>query len=221
MKQPCIAIDGPAGAGKSTVAKAVARHLNWIYIDTGAMYRAVTLKVLERGLDPTDERAVVKIAEESEIILENGAVWLDGRDVSLEIRSPEVDRHVSFISSMEGVRERLVHLQRQIAENRPVVMDGRDIGTVVFPQAAYKFYLTASVKERAKRRWLQQRESHAPVSLDVLESEIARRDRIDSSRKHSPLTRASDARLIDTDGMTERQVVEAILVIVKSSLEEA
>lgn len=219
-----IAIDGPAGAGKSTVAKLVARELGLLYVDTGAMYRAITVRALRSGSDLTDAEAVTRLAEASEVRLvapqEEGGqlvVLLNGEDVTSDIRRPEVNRAVSLVAKIPGVRAELVRMQRQLAEEGGVVMDGRDIGTVVLPEADFKFFLTADLAERARRRARDLEAQGFDHSLGAVTDEVARRDRIDSEREASPLRRAEDAVLLDSTALTVEQVVEAILAAVRGS----
>ncbi|WP_073257821.1 (d)CMP kinase [Caldanaerovirga acetigignens] len=208
-----VAIDGPAGAGKSTVAKMIAERLNLVYVDTGAMYRAITLKALERG--NFSKQGIKKIAEESTIELINGRVYLDGRDVTEEIRNPSVDEKVSTVASIPQVRKRLVEIQRQMAKNYGVVMDGRDIGTTVLPNAKYKFYLTADIKIRAKRRYEEMLNKGIKRDLEKVEQELAQRDKQDMERAYSPLKVAEDAVVIDTSSKTPEEVVNEILDYIK------
>ncbi|MCG0276081.1 MAG: (d)CMP kinase [Thermosediminibacteraceae bacterium] len=208
-----IAIDGPAGAGKSTVAKVIAKRLNLTYVDTGAMYRAITLKALEKGSLKKEE--VIKIAEESIIEIKEGRVYLDGRDVTEEIRKPSIDEKVSLIASIPQVRNRLVEIQRKMAENYGVVMDGRDIGTTVLPNAKYKFFLTADLKVRAKRRYEELVNKGIKTDLKKVEEELTKRDKQDMEREHSPLKVAEDAVIIDTSDKTPEEVVEEILSYIK------
>jgi len=206
-----VAIDGPAGAGKSTVAKLLAHRLGFLYIDTGAMYRALTLKVLREGIRSTDDEAVGSLAGKVKIDLvpsENGLrVFLDGEDVTDEIRSPEVSRHVSYVARIYAVRERMTALQREMARNGKVVMEGRDIGTCVLPEADHKFFVTASVRERARRRQGDLRLQGHDIDLETLVQEIEKRDYIDSTREVAPLKPALDAKVIDTTGKTVEEVV--------------
>lgn len=209
----CIAIDGPAGAGKSTVAKRVAQHWGLLYIDTGAMYRSVTLKALELGLDLNQTDELTKLASQTSIKLLPGqkqTVLLDGRDVTEEIRTPEVTRHVSIVAKNPGVRGELVKRQREMARETGVVMDGRDIGTVVLPHANAKFFLTASAEERARRRAKELEDNGYTVDIQKLTKEIEERDYMDSHREVSPLIPAADAVIIDSSGMNIEEVVEAI-----------
>lgn len=208
-----VAIDGPAGAGKSTVAKMIAEKLNLVYVDTGAMYRAITLKALERG--NFSKQGIIKIAEESTIEIINGRIYLDGRDVTEEIRKPSVDEKVSTVASIPQVRKRLVEIQRQMAKNSGVVMDGRDIGTTVLPNAKYKFYLTADIKIRAKRRYEEMLNKGIKSDLEKVEQELAQRDKQDMERECSPLKVAEDAVIIDTSHKTPEEVVNEILNYIK------
>lgn len=210
-----IAIDGPAGAGKSTVARAVAQRLGYLYIDTGAMYRALTLKALRHGLAGEDTAGLGALAAATVISLEQRPdgvrVLLDGEDVTQAIRDPEVTHHVSAVSAVAAVRERLVEFQREVARGGGVVMDGRDIGSHVLPEADRKFFVTASLAERADRRRRELATAGHAVSPAELEAEIARRDHLDSTRAVSPLVRVPDAVLIDTTGLTVDEVVNRIL----------
>ncbi len=225
MKNHIIAIDGPAGAGKSTTARIVAKRLGWLYVDTGAMYRAATLAVLRGGIDPANEKEVTTLVDSVEIILEPAdegiRVMVDGEDVSVEIRSPEVTASVSRVSSYAGVRSRLVALQRKLASSRSVVMDGRDIGTVVFPDADVKIFLVASIDERARRRTMELRASGRPAEQAAIEAELAARDAFDSGRAVSPLRQAPDAIPLDTTGLTIEQQVARVLEIATQRIEVA
>ena len=182
-----IAIDGPSGAGKSSVAKKLAAKLNIDYIDTGAMYRAVAYKMLREGIGIEDREALKAMLENIHIDFSRGETILDDEVISEKIRTPEISKLASDASALPEVREKLVSLQRAMGESKSVVMDGRDIGTVVFPKAKYKFFLTATVKERAKRRWLELREKGLDVELDDVEADIIQRDHNDSTRALNPL----------------------------------
>jgi len=209
-----VAIDGPAGAGKSTVARLVAQKLSYIYVDTGAMYRAITWYMIREDISSEDYDKVCQKVHNMviELIPEKDVqkVLINGEDVTPHIRSLQVNSLVSQYSKIEGVRSRLSHLQRQMALRKGVVMDGRDIGTTVLPDAEVKIFMTASVEERALRRYKEMRDTEA-VSLQQLEKDIAMRDRLDESREISPLRRAEDAILLDTTSMNIHQVVEAIV----------
>jgi cytidylate kinase len=209
-----IAIDGPAGAGKSTVARMVAKSLQFIYVDTGAMYRAVTLKALESGLSIEDNDRVGRLANELDIVLlpgsDNQLVLVDGEDVTAKLRSLEINRSVSYVARLEAVRKRMADLQRRMALEKGVVMDGRDIGTHVLPNAELKVFLTASPRERASRRFRELGPDDG-ITLDQLENEIAQRDRLDQEREIAPLLQARDARLIDSTGRTVDEVAEEIV----------
>jgi len=204
-----IAIDGPAGAGKSTIAKLIAEHLNYIYIDSGAMYRAITLKALNLGIDLEDEQKY-GFVKNTEFKFLEGILFMDGEDVSHDIRENVVSNNVSLVSSYFFVREELVMAQQILAKNHNVVMDGRDIGYKVLPDAKYKFYLTASIKKRAERRNLDNQERKIESNLEVIEKEIERRDFLDTTRKYSPLKAADDAVIIDTSDLAIDQVVKLI-----------
>lgn len=218
-KKIVVAIDGPAGAGKSTVAKILAEKLHCTYIDTGAMYRAVALEILESKDRPTEdeiEELAKKILETIKIDLtfEDGVtrVFTNGREVSEEIRTPRVSQLVPYVASLDFVREKLVELQRKMSRDKSVVLDGRDIGTVVLPDANVKIFLTASIEERARRRFEELKSKGIPsVDLETLQREIAARDRADIERKNSPLKQAPDAIRIDSTYDRIDQVVDMIL----------
>ena len=211
-----IAVDGPAGAGKSTVSKIVAAKLGYTYIDTGAMYRAVGLKFL-RSSKNFDENILAEIMRDIEITLDkNAKVFLDGEDVTKEIRTPEVSKLASDVSKYGFVRQKLTELQREMARQGSVIMDGRDIGTQVLPNADVKIFLTASLSERARRRFEELKAKGQDVTLDAVESEIAFRDKQDSEREIAPLAKADDAVLIDSTNMTVDDVVNSILKLAES-----
>ncbi len=213
MKYTHIAIDGPAGAGKSTIAKIVADELNFTYIDTGAMYRAITLKALKLGIDISKEENYVFL-ENTSIDFYDNKIFLDGVDVSKEIRRPIIDKNVSEVSAFGYVRNRLVKFQREIASHSNVVMDGRDIGSVVLPNADLKVFLTAKVETRAQRRYLELiEELKSKTTIEDLINEIRRRDDYDTNRKISPLKKASDAIEIDTSDMNIEEVSKKIIYL--------
>lgn len=215
MKKLIIAIDGPAGAGKSTVAQIVARQLKYTYIDTGAMYRAVTWQVMQSDVDASDAEAVQKTVSAMQIGLQyvNGKmrVTANGVDITEEIRLPEVSRVVSEVAKLAVVRTAMLTLQQQMALQGGVVMDGRDIGTHVLPNADLKIFLTASIEERAKRRWLELAAKGVSVELKDLQEEIYSRDKADSERTVAPLVQAKDAILLDTTELSIDGAVNAIL----------
>ncbi|WP_010273897.1 (d)CMP kinase [Paenibacillus senegalensis] len=208
-----VALDGPAGAGKSTVARMVAHKLGYIYVDTGAMYRAVTWKALQSGLDITDESSVRDCVERMHLVLHPGEtgqqVIVDGENITTFIRSSEVNQAVSQISQIPSVRQRLVQMQKQMAANKGVVMDGRDIGTSVLPDAEVKVFLTANPRVRAERRYAELEQPE--MTLEELEEEIKRRDDIDRNREVSPLREAEDAYHLDSSEMSLQEVVDAVL----------
>jgi len=218
-----IAIDGPAASGKSTVAKAVARRLGVRHLDTGAMYRAVTWLALERGVSTGDAEALARIAEENPVSFEYlsdgpiaDVVRIAGHDVTTAVRTPDVDADVSAVSAVSAVREALVARQRELADARDVVAEGRDIGTVVFPLAEVKVFLTASAQERARRRRIDLAGQGVEVDEAEVQARLERRDAYDSSREVSPLAAAGDATLLDTTGLTVEQVVDAIEALVEA-----
>jgi cytidylate kinase len=223
LRNIVIAIDGPAAAGKSSTARLVAGKLGYLHIDTGAMYRAMTLKALRSGVDIENVKAIEALAETSRIQLERNAnfprVLLDGEDVTEEIRRPEVDRAVSAVSSYGGVREVMVRLQREMGSRGGIVLEGRDIGTVVFPDAELKIYMVANVDERARRRQKELEEQGIETNLDSLVQDIIQRDEKDSSRSLSPLRRADDAVVLDTSTMTIMQQVEFIVEKAKERIQ--
>ena len=210
-----IAVDGPAGAGKSTVSKIVAAELGYTYIDTGAMYRAVGLKIFESGQSLT-EKFLAEVTEKIEIELDESArVFVNGEEVTKKIRTPEVSRLASDVSKFDFVRKKLTELQRKMAEQGKVIMDGRDIGTVVLPNADLKIFLTASIEERARRRFEELTAKGQAVELSAIEKEIAARDKQDSERKIAPLKKADDAVLLDTTNLTIKEVVDKILELAR------
>ncbi len=215
MNYKCIAIDGPAGSGKSTIAKKIANLLGWTYIDTGAMYRAITLKILSANISLEDISGIQLLLNNTQIEFDKSNIFLDGRDVTSQIRSEKIDKNVSAVSAISEIRLKLVQLQREYAVDHPVVMDGRDIGTIVFPDAKYKFFLTASPEERARRRYNQLFDKGISIPIEQIFNNIVRRDNMDSTREISPLKKASDAHLIDTDKLDIGEVVEVIMSYIK------
>lgn len=214
-----IALDGPAGAGKSTIARRVAEQLGILYLDTGAMYRAIGIKALNLGLPAKDEAAVGTMLQSTDLDIRfvNGTqeVWLDGVNVSEAIRTPEASRAASDVSTLPVVRRALVDMQRKIASRQSLVMDGRDIGTHVLPDARHKFFLTASVAERAHRRLLDlKNRGDATVTLNEVKADIEYRDRQDSERAFAPLRQADDAILVDTTDLSIEEVVQTILDLI-------
>ncbi|MGD1101437.1 MAG: (d)CMP kinase [Terriglobia bacterium] len=220
MHEPLvITIDGPAGAGKSTVAQKLAARLGLMYVDSGATYRAAALKVLEAGIDPRDETAVAKLIGATHVQVTTGEgephVLVDGDDVTARLRTSEVTLAAAQVSRLPEVRAKLIEMQRTFARGRGVVMEGRDIGTVVFPQAQLKVFLKAAVEERARRRLKQDSRESREATLEKTAYEIGRRDQLDAERKISPLTPASDAVVIDSTHLQADQVVEQILDLVE------
>lgn len=216
MKYHAIAIDGPSSSGKSTIAKIVAKKLNYLYVDTGAMYRAFTYACLKNKIDPKNEKESIKLIDKIEIDFnKENNVTLDGIDVSKEIREKEVNDNVSYISTYKDVRTHLIEAQRKIAHNHNVVMDGRDIGSYVLPFADVKIFQVAEVNERAKRRYKENLAKGIECCFEEILENLKKRDYIDSHREYSPLKRADDAITIDTTYMSIEEVSNNILKIIK------
>jgi cytidylate kinase len=219
MSRPIVAIDGPAGAGKSTTARLLARRLGYVYIDSGAMYRAVALAAARAGVSTSDEAGLTRLASALELEFvpdgERPRLRMGGEDVSAAIRTPEISRASSEVSRWPGVRCAMVTQQRRMAAEGGVVMEGRDIGTVVFPHARVKVFLTATADERARRRATEMAGHGAAADLDGVRREVVERDRRDMEREHSPLRRAPDAVELVTDGLSVEEVVERLAAIVR------
>lgn len=215
MNNLVIAIDGPAGAGKSTIAKIIADKLNINYIDTGAMYRAVTLKCLQNKVNIENENEVIELAKKTEIYFKENNIYLDGKVVNEEIRTIEVTNNVSNVAKIKEVRYLMVDVQREIGTRNSVILDGRDIGSYVFPNADYKFFLIATPKERGARRYKELVAKGVEVKLQDVIDDIIKRDEIDSSREFAPLVKAEDAIEIDTTGKSIDDVVESVLNKIK------
>lgn len=217
-----IAIDGPAGAGKSSIAKLVAQKLSFVYFDTGAMYRTIALYALEHQINPAREEDVVAVLDEIQITLshEDGEqeIFLNGTNVSKDIRREEVGKNASTVAKYAAVRQKLVSLQQEIAADMDVIMDGRDIGTVVLPNAEVKIYLTASANVRAKRRYKELQEKGESCDLTQIEKDIIARDEQDMNREISPLRQAEDAVLVDSSDMTIEEVVNCLTDIIKKKM---
>lgn len=215
MGKISVAIDGPAGAGKSSVARIAAERTGYVYLDTGAMYRAFTWAFLRARTDLDDAAAVQRIVETTEITAERDGVFVNGTDVTASIRKPAVSGHVSAVAALAPVREKLVQLQRKTASTGGVILDGRDIGTVVLPDAELKVFLTASIASRAKRRWLELRAKGGTESLAEIEANIAARDKMDSEREISPLREAADAVHIDNSDMDLEETADLLCRLIK------
>ena len=219
-----IAIDGPSGAGKSTLAKRLAKELQFIYLDTGAMYRALALKVLRRGVDLADDARLEELIAETEIDLQEShgklEVLLDGEEVAAQIRTPEVSQMASKVSALRVVRSRMLELQRMMGKRGSVVAEGRDIGTVIFPEAEVKVFLDASVGERARRRYDELKAAGRVVDLDETRREIEERDKRDSERDVAPLRKADDALTIDSSSVNADEVAARVLARIQNELRE-
>lgn len=219
MKPYVIAIDGPSGTGKSSTAKELAKRLSIDYLDTGAMYRGLSLKALEAGVAPGDAAKLSELAQGLEFRFPSlGVVELDGRDVSREIRMPEVSSRVSVDCAVPAVREALVARQRAYGEGRSCVLDGRDIGTIVFPEARFKFYIDCDASERARRRVAELETMGRQADFEEVRKNLLERDHLDSTREVGPLKKADDAIVVDTTDITFEQQVERILAIVKAGV---
>ena len=208
-----IAMDGPAGSGKSTIAQRLAEKLDYLYLNSGSMYRAMTLLSIQEGRDSTNVPMLTKLAKSCRIdFLNNGkTTLLNGEDVSDFLRTPEIDRAIVDIAKVPEVRHEMVKQQRRIGEKGGIIVEGRDVTTVVFPDADLKFYINASVEERAKRRFAEQKAKGIETTLEQVKQEIRERDQMDESREHSPLRTAEDAIVLDTTGMTVNQAVNFVL----------
>ena len=221
MARPAIiAIDGPVAAGKTAVGRQLSEHLRYRFLDTGIMYRALTWLALDLGIHVEDQESLVRLASRAVIRLidqEEGTVLIDGRKVSTELREPQVDRTVSLVAKVDGVRSAMVEQQRQIAKNGRIVVVGRDVGTVVLPDADLKLFLVASVHERARRRYLElERQGHV-VDYDEVRRDLEARDELDTQRSNSPLRPAPDAHLMDTDGIDAEEVTNKVLELMGRS----
>jgi cytidylate kinase len=222
LKKLVIAIDGPAASGKSSTSKLIASRLGYLYVDTGAMYRAMTLKILSEDVDLDDAESISRVADDTKIELardgDESRILLDGRDVTSAIRSQTVTKAVSAVSMVKKVREVMVREQRRMGAGGGIVLEGRDIGTVVFPNADLKVFMVADVERRAQRRQKELEQQGVSVSLEELTREIAERDRKDSGRNISPLRRADDAVIVDTSDMTIKEQVEFVVAKAKELL---
>ena len=220
-----VAIDGPAGAGKSTIARAAAAQLGFVYVDTGALYRTIGLAVCRRGIDGTDVPGILATLPEIQVGLtyQDGAqhVLLDGEDMSDAIRTPQISTYASQVSSVPEVRAYLLDLQRDLACRQSVIMDGRDIGTVILPDAKVKIFLTASPEKRAARRCAELREKGQDVTAEGILADMERRDALDASRATAPLKQAEDAVLVDTSDLTLEQSIEAVLTVIRDKMKGA
>jgi cytidylate kinase len=219
-----IAIDGPAAVGKSTMGKLIARELGFLYIDTGAIYRAITWKVLKNNININDEDMISSVVSDTCITIERANsknlndyyhIFVDGEDVTEEIRNPRIDQNVSQIARLPKIRKQLIYLQRELAEKGNIVMEGRDIGSVILPQADIKFYFTASEEERINRRYKELIDKGYSINYEIVKKQIIQRDKIDSKRKYAPLIKAKDAILIDSTEKSIEEVKDNILKIIK------
>ena len=215
-----IAIDGPAGSGKSTAARELAQKIHFKYLDTGAMYRAVTLKVLKEDLDVNHEKKIVTFTKKLQLDFtpasgnKKSRIFVNNKDVTDKLRQPPVNENVSRIARIKGVRQLMVEKQRELANNGNIIMDGRDIGSKVLPEADYKFYITATLEERARRRYQDIKEKDPDISFEEVKKSVARRDKIDSERSYSPLIKPKDAYEIDTTHLSVQEVVNKLYKII-------
>lgn len=220
MSNFSVAIDGPAGAGKSSIAKAAARALGFVYVDTGAIYRTVGLAACRRGYAPNDSEKIAAMLSELEITMGYAEgtqrMYLNGEDVSDLIRTPEISTYASNVAAMPEVRAYLLEMQRRMAREYDVIMDGRDIGTVVLPNADLKIFLTASAHERARRRWLQLQAQGSADTFEMVLDEVVNRDKRDMERETAPLKQAEDAVLLDTSSMTEQESLQAVIDMISA-----
>jgi cytidylate kinase len=221
MKHLNIALDGPAGAGKSTIASIISQRLGILHLDTGAMYRAVAYKAIKSGIKDFDTNGIKRLLPSLnlKVVYKNNRqlIILDGEDITSKIRTPQISDGASKVAVIPEVRLKLVEIQREIADNNDLIIDGRDIGTYVLPEARYKFFLTASLDERAKRRWIELRNKNICCSYEEVLKDIEFRDKNDSSRAFAPLKKAEDAILVDTTGKSIEQVVDIILSRLKNN----
>lgn len=219
MSREIITIDGPSGSGKSTISRAVAARLGFTYLDTGAMYRAVGYYAIQEGVDPSDEKSLERLLTDMELELYPGSkdtrIFLNKQEISLAIRTAEMGLAASRVSALPTVRDRLTGIQQKIGRKGKIVAEGRDTGTVVFPEARYKFYLDASPEERARRRTIQLREQGCEADEQVILQQLKERDKADSSRARAPLCKAVDAVVIDSSNLTIDEVIELIIGQVK------
>ena len=224
MKRISVAIDGPSGAGKSTIARAAARALGFLYVDTGALYRAIGLAVCREGYDALDRQEILSVLPHIRIelryLLDAQHVYLNGVDVSDLIRTPQIAQFASRVSAVPEVRAFLHDIQRDMAAHSSVIMDGRDIGTVILPHAEVKIFLTASAEKRAERRCAELREKGQPAELAQVLADMARRDALDAAREIAPLRRAGDAVLVDTSGLTLEESIQSVLDIIRKAQQE-
>lgn len=224
MKRISVAIDGPSGAGKSTIARAAARALGFLYVDTGALYRAIGLAVCREGYDALDRQEILSVLPHIRIelryLLDAQHVYLNGEDVSDLIRTPQIAQFASRVSAVPEVRAFLLGIQRDMAAHSSVIMDGRDIGTVILPHAGVKIFLTASAEKRAERRCAELREKGQPAEPSQVLADMARRDALDAAREIAPLRRADDAVLVDTSGLTLEESIQSVLDIIRKAQQE-
>jgi CMP/dCMP kinase len=209
-----IAIDGPAGSGKTTTARALAKRMNMFYLDTGATYRALTYKALEKNIEPSDEESLKELAESINIVMDSDKVYLDGVDVSSQIRNPRIDKNISQVVVHLGVRQTMRKLQRSLSAGKDCVVEGRDTTTVVFPEAEYQFYLDADPLKRAKRRHAELQDKKIDIDLEEVESDLNKRDCADKSRENCPLLVSDRAIIVDTTDLSVEGTVDAIIAYI-------